>query len=81
MKLIVREYVNSIAVPTKKTYHINLDAYNFAYGIPAHIGVQKGDIIVFKDKFNPVRLPAGTDGQVLVADSTAELGVRWATLP
>ena len=48
--------------------------------IPKTIGQMKGDIIVFLGEGNPVRLPVGQDGQVLMADSTAPLGVRWVTL-
>lgn len=48
--------------------------------IPKAIGQMKGDIIVFRGEGDPVRLPVGSNGQVLVADSTAAAGVRWKTL-
>lgn len=38
----------------------------------------KGDIIVFNGSDN-IRLPIGTDGQVLEADSAEASGVKWAT--
>lgn len=37
----------------------------------------KGDILV-RDVTNPVRLPIGSNDQLLVADSTTSTGVRWA---
>lgn len=37
----------------------------------------KGDLIVFGKKNE--RLPVGTNGQVLTADSAQALGVKWAT--
>ena len=39
----------------------------------------KGDLIAYDGSDN-VRLPAGTAGQVLTADSTATTGLRWASL-
>ncbi|AFY00762.1 tail fiber domain-containing protein [Bdellovibrio bacteriovorus] len=38
----------------------------------------KGDILV-RDATNNIRLPAGTNGQVLTADSAVTAGVKWAT--
>lgn len=38
----------------------------------------KGDMIVYTGTDN-VRLPVGTDGQILVADSTTTEGVKWFT--
>lgn len=40
----------------------------------------KGDMIVH-DSSADQRLPVGTNGQVLVADSTQALGVKWAPAP
>jgi hypothetical protein len=37
----------------------------------------KGDLIVGVSPQEVDRLPAGNDGQVLVADSSAPLGVKW----
>jgi hypothetical protein len=39
----------------------------------------KGDLIVATANDTPSRLPAGTNGQVLQADSAVAAGVKWAT--
>ena len=67
-KLNVEEYVYQVDV---------LDDPNT---LPTTLGMMKGDIIVYRGPNDPVRLPVGSNGQVLVADSTSELGVKWATL-
>ena len=47
--------------------------------IPLSMGLMKGDILVYRGEGDLVRLPVGSDGQVLTADSTSELGIKWAT--
>lgn len=76
MKLIIRESVNAIAEPVKKIFQVRIDQDSFGK-ISRMTGLAKGDIIVFRGPGDPVRLEAGSDGQVMVADSTSELGVRW----
>lgn len=41
----------------------------------------KGDILVAQSSTTLARLPIGSDGQVLMASSTAPLGIAWVTLP
>lgn len=47
-------------------------------GVKLAIQTNKGDLIVFDTA--PNRLPVGSDGQQLVADSSQALGVRWANV-
>lgn len=56
-----------------------LDPENPMNAIPASMGLMKGDILVFRGENDVVRLPVGNDGQVLTADSSSVLGVKWAT--
>ena len=62
-----------------QVFEITPDAGNSSGFIPMSIGLAKGDILVYQGDGNVKRLPVGQDGQVLTADSTAELGVRWVT--
>jgi hypothetical protein len=39
----------------------------------------KGDLFVATGPGTVTRIPAGTDGQVLVVDPTTATGLRWAT--
>jgi len=78
MKIIVQEHINAIATPEVKEFHVEIDKTGSVNIIPAFIGLQKGDILVYRGEGNISRLPVGADGTVLTADSTSELGVKWA---
>ena len=77
MKLIIREHVNSIATVKKKVYTVTINAINDYNKLPKNIGQMKGDVIVYRSAGDAVRLPVGTNGQVLTSDNTAPLGVKW----
>lgn len=48
--------------------------------LPPPVAIAKGDLIV-SDGTDDVRLPAGQDGDVLIADSSETLGLRWGDVP
>jgi hypothetical protein len=52
---------------------------NIEGGVQPTLFTTKGDIIAASAAANPVRLGVGTDAQILVADSTASTGLKWAT--
>ena len=64
-------------VVDKYLYEIDIDADN-PNSVPLTMGLMKGDLLVYRGEGDLVRLPVGTNGQVLTADSSAELGVKWA---
>jgi len=57
---------------------ITTTAANAAY-VPKTLVDAKGDILTATADNTPARLAVGTNGQTLVADSTASTGLKWAT--
>ena len=51
---------------------------NIEGGVQPTLFTTKGDIIAASAASNPVRLAVGSDAQILVADSTASTGLKWA---
>lgn len=79
MKLIVKEHVNAVVQPIVRKFQIVTEATDSVNRIPLTIGLQKGDILVYREYGKVERLPVGTDGQILMADSSEPLGVKWVT--
>jgi len=48
--------------------------------VPISLFKDKGDILAAKGASNPAAIKVGSDGQVLVSDSTEATGVRWKTM-
>jgi len=48
--------------------------------IPISMFQNKGDILVGKGISNPATINVGSDGQVLVSDSSVDTGVKWKTM-
>jgi hypothetical protein len=72
------ELVVASAGASKKITGANLKA-SIPGTLPVTIFDAKGDLIVASGPDAGARVPVGTDGQVLQADSAQALGLKWAT--
>ena len=80
MKLIVREYVNSVIEVKSKVYNIIVSAIEDYGKIPQSIGLMKGDLITFTEEGAPTRFPATTTpDKILMSDPTSDTGLKWGT--
>ena len=48
--------------------------------VPISLYQKKGDLLVAKGYSNPAAINVGSDGQVLVSDSSVATGVKWKTM-
>ncbi len=56
---------------------LGLDLVENVPAVDRRIGEAKGDLVAFSAAGTPARLPAGADGQMLVADSAQACGLRY----
>jgi hypothetical protein len=67
-----------VTIPNSTTAHEAASDPHTGYVLESLLDA-KGDVIVASAADTPARLPVGTNGQVLTADSAQGLGVKWAT--
>ena len=80
MKLIIKEYVNSVLEVQTKTYNIIISEIDNYENIPKSIGQMKGDLITFSSEGSPIRFPASNAAdKTLMSDPTSDTGLKWGT--
>lgn len=81
MKLVITEKEQGTIIAKQTVIKLVVNPFSSDAGkIPLSLYEAKGDLIAGKGAANPVRIAVGSDGQVLVADSNAESGIRWKVM-
>jgi len=81
MKIKVTEEIAGKVVVTDTIIKLNVNPFDSEGSkVPLAIFEHKGDILVADAVASPHVVPVGTDGQVLVADSSVSTGVKWKTM-
>jgi hypothetical protein len=75
---------NTVSTVTNNWVDLITNAITYQVSVPSYIQksffTTKGDMLVY-DGTNVNRIPRGSDGQGLVADSSNTNGIKWATAP
>lgn len=81
MKLVITEKEQGKIIAKQTVIRLEVNPFSSDAGkMPLSLYEAKGDLIAGKGASNPVRVSVGTDGQVLVADSSESTGVKWKTM-
>jgi hypothetical protein len=74
----VQAALEEISVECRNLNNVASGILDEAYGGTGNSSYTTGDILVASGSTNLVKLPVGSNGQVLVADSAQGTGVKWA---
>lgn len=81
MKVIIEPKITQVDITYVKPHTIVIADFDVQHNaIEKTIGDAKGDLIGFSAADTPVRVPVGTNGYALVADSGQSAGVKWSQL-
>lgn len=81
MKLVITEKEQGTIIAKQTVIKLEVNPFSSDAGkLPMSLFEVKGDLVSCKGAANPVRIAVGSDGQVLVADSNAESGMRWKVM-